>query len=439
MLRSLNAAVSGLRNQQIKMDVIGNNVANVNTTAFKAGRVTFKEGFAQIMEGASRPSNGVGGTNPEQVGLGSQIGSIDTMFTQGNLETTGNVTDLAVQGSSFFVIKKGAESFYTRAGNFQVDATGTLVTADGYAVQGRGALNGKLTDSVGDIEIPVNQSTPASATTKVDLAGNLDASAGVFDKGTAATVDPLDPAQRALPQNATSYKDMSITVYDSLGTKHELKVVMWKSDVDKWDWKVDDSSLDITNAGVTEVGGTHPITFQGDGQVDTSNNFVPPEIKFTPNSGAADVDIKIDLGTGFNGLSQFAGTSNAVARDQDGFTNGTLQGFTIDETGTIIGSFTNGITQSLGQIQLADFNNPEGLRRAGSNSYAVTANSGAAVLGFAGEGSVSSIASGELEMSNVDLAQEFTNMIVAQRGFQANGRVITTSDQLLQELVDLKR
>lgn len=439
MLRSLNAAVSGLRNQQTRMDVIGNNVANVNTTAFKAGRVTFKEGFAQLMESASRPLDGVGGTNPEQVGLGSQIGSIDTLFTQGNLETTGNVTDLAIQGNSFFVIKKGAESFYTRAGNFQVDANGTLVNSDGYAVQGRGAVNGKLTDSVGDIVIPVNQNTPASATTKVSLAGNLDASAGVFDKGTASTLDPLDPAQRALPQNKDSYKDMSITVYDSLGTKHELKLVMWKTDVDKWDWKVDPAGLDISNAGVTEVGGTHPITFAGDGSIDTSNSFAAPEIKFTPNSGAADVDIKIDLGTGFNGLSQFAGSSTAVARDQDGYTNGTLQGFSIDSTGTIVGSFTNGITQPLGQVQLADFNNPEGLVRAGSNSYSVTANSGAAVLGFAGEGSVSSISSGTLEMSNVDLAQEFTNMIVAQRGFQANGRVITTSDQLLQELVNLKQ
>src|SRR4051812_8808067 len=159
MLRSLFAGVSGLRNHQVRMDVIGNNVANVNTTAFKAGRVTFKEGFAQLMEGASRPSNGVGGTNPEQVGLGSQIGSIDTMFSQGNLETTGNVTDLAIQGNSFFAMKKGSETLFTRAGNFQVDANGTLVNADGLAVQGRGAENGKLTDSVGDIKIPVNQSS----------------------------------------------------------------------------------------------------------------------------------------------------------------------------------------------------------------------------------------------------------------------------------------
>src|SRR6476620_890475 len=147
MLRSLSSAVSGLRNQQTKMDVIGNNVSNVNTVAFKAGRVTFKEGFAQIVRSASRPVNGAGGTNPMEVGLGSQIGSIDTMFTQGNLETTGKNTDLAIQGNSFFVLKKGNESFYTRAGNFQRDGDGSLVSGvDGFRVQGRMATNGKLSD-----------------------------------------------------------------------------------------------------------------------------------------------------------------------------------------------------------------------------------------------------------------------------------------------------
>jgi len=440
MLRSLSAAVSGLRNQQTRMDVIGNNVSNVNTVAFKAGRVTFKEGFAQLVESATRPVPGIGGTNPMEVGLGSQIGSIDTMFTQGNLETTGRNTDLAIQGDSFFVLKKGNESFYTRAGNFLVDADGSLVSGDnGYVVQGRGAVNGKLDDTVGDLKIPVLATSPAKPTSSVSISGNVDASAGVFDQGTAATLDPLDPVQRALPQNANSFKDLSITVYDSLGTKHDLKMVMWKTGTNTWDWKIDPSQMDISSAGITEVAGTHPITFGPDGAVDTSGGFAPPEISFTPNSGANDVDIKLDLGSGLNGLSQFAGSSTAVMRDQDGYTNGTLQGFNIDATGTIVGGFTNGITQVLGQIQLADFNNPEGLNRVGDNAYTTTANSGSAVLGFAGEGSVSSIASGALEMSNVDLAQEFTNMIIAQRGFQANSRVISTTDQLMQDLVDLKR
>jgi flagellar hook protein FlgE len=301
------------------------------------------------------------------------------------------------------------------------------------------ATNGKLNDGVADIKVPVLAVAPASATTKVSISGNVDASAAKFDKGSAATLDPLDPVQRALPQNANAFKDMSITVYDSLGTKHELKMVMWKTGTNTWDWKFDPSGMDISSAGITDVAGTHPITFAADGSVDTTATAAMPEVKFTPNSGANDVDLKIDLGTGLSGLSQFAGSSTAVMRDQDGYTNGTLQSFNIDSTGTIVGGFTNGITQVLGQIQLADFNNPEGLDRVGDNAYTTTANSGAAVLGFAGEGSVSSIASGALEMSNVDLAQEFTNMIIAQRGFQANSRVISTTDQLMQDLVNLKQ
>jgi flagellar hook protein FlgE len=438
MLRSLNAAVSGLRNQQTKMDIIGNNVSNVNTVAFKSSRVTFKEGFAQMMEAAGRPVNGVGGSNPMQVGLGSQIGTVDTMFTQGNLETTGRNTDLAIQGNSFFVVKKGNEAFYTRSGNFQIDANGTLVSSNGAAVQGRMATAGKLDDIASDIKIEMLQVAPANATTTVALSGNLDASAAVFDQGTATTLDPLDPVQRALPQNKNSFKDMSITVYDSLGTKHELKMVAWKTGANTWDWQFDDSGMDITG-GITENSGDHPITFGTDGAVDTNVTAAAPNITFTPNSGAADVTIAIDFGTALNGLSQFGGSSTAVMRDQDGYTNGTLSNFTIDQTGTIVGGFTNGITQILGQVQLADFSNPEGLNRVGDNMYSITANSGTAVLGYAGEGSVSSIASGALEMSNVDLAQEFTNMIIAQRGFQANGRVISTTDQLMEELVQLKR
>ena len=230
MLRALSSAVSGLQTQQTRMDVIGNNVANVDTVAFKSGRVTFKEGFAQLMQSATGASDTMGGTDPIQVGLGAQIGSIDTEFTQGNLQSTGNTTDLAIQGDSFFVVKKGDEDFYTRAGNFQTDANGSLVSADdGYTVQGRMAVNGKLSDTITNIQIPLGQTSPANATTTVTVNGNLDASASAFDPGSASTVDALDPTQRALPQNAGSYKDMSISVYDSLGNTQQLKVTMWKT------------------------------------------------------------------------------------------------------------------------------------------------------------------------------------------------------------------
>jgi flagellar hook protein FlgE len=443
MLRSLFSGVSGLRNHQTRMDVISNNIANVNTVAFKSGRVTFKEGFAQLVAGASRPPGDQGGINPIQVGLGSQIGSIDTLYSQGNIETTGIATDLAIQGDSMFVVAKGNQHFYTRSGNFQLDADGKLVSpTNGFVVQGRMAINGVFQDGIGDIQLPFGQKTAAKTTTTMTIGGNLDASANVFDKGTATTLDPLDPVQRALPQNANSYKDISMTVYDTLGSKHELKAVIWKTGQGTWDYKMDPTGMDITSAGITETAGTHPLTFKSDGTMDLTG-FVNPTISFTPNDGSAPVSITLDptggaLG-GTNGLTQFAGTSNAVFRDQNGYSSGTLENFTIDKTGTITGAFTNGTNVALGQISMATFNNPGGLIRSGDNMYTTSGNSGSPVLGFALNGSESEVTSGALEMSNVDLANEFTNMIIAQRGFQANGRVITTSDQMLQELVQLKQ
>ncbi len=446
MMRSLFAGVSGLRNHQVRMDVIGNNVANVNTVAFKAGRVTFKEGFAQLLQGASRPPGDHGGINPIQVGLGMQIGSIDQMFTQGNIETTGVNTDLAIQGDSFFVVAKGNQHFYTRSGNFQLDADGRLVSpTNGFVVQGRMASDGVLQDGITDIRLPFGQKTPARATSEVALAGNLDASATplVIDASSDpptvadASFDPLDPANAAIladPANRKSIVQTSITAYDSLGAKHEMKIVLWKIAENEWAWNVDDRDLDTGGAGVT-IEGDQTFTFGENGFIDGTPM---PTIRFTP-SGAEEVSISMMPGSGTTGLSHFAASSTAVLRDQDGYTMGTLQGFSIDRTGTITGAFTNGINVTLGQIVLADFNNPGGLLRVGDNMYGVSGNSGGAVLGFALEGSQSFISSGALEMSNVDLAQEFTNMIISQRGFQANSRVITNSDEMLQEVVNLKR
>lgn len=438
MMRSLFAGVSGLRNHQVRMDVIGNNVANVNTVAFKAGRVTFKEGFAQLLTGASRPPGDHGGINPIQVGLGMQIGSIDTLFIQGNIETTGANTDLAIQGDSFFVVAKGNEHYYTRSGNFQVDADGRLVSpTNGFVVQGRMFENGRMTDGIQDIRLPFGQKTAANPTSNVALAGNLDASAPVFGDGAGGAGDIDDPAHRALPENAKSLVKTSITVFDSTGTKHELKIEAYKTGDQEWSWRLDGSNLaDADGVAFGGISGSGVFTFGNDGLITAP---VPlPTITFTP-PGADPVTVTINPGNGVNGLSMFAGTSTAVLRDQDGYAAGTLQNFSIDRTGLITGAFTNGVNVPLAQIVLADFNNPGGLLRIGDNMYATSGNSGGAVLGFPLEGSQSFLTSGALEMSNVDLAQEFTNMIVAQRGFQANSRVITNSDQMLEEVVNLKR
>jgi flagellar hook protein FlgE len=414
-VRSLFAGVSGLRNQQVRMDVISNNIANVNTVGYKASRVTFEEAFAQLVQGASRPpgdsANVSGGVNPIQVGLGMNIGSIDLLFTQGNLETTGVATDVAIQGDSFFTVSNGSQRFYTRSGNFQLDANGQLVSStNGFVVQGRLAVDGVLTDTVEDIRLPFGQKAPARATSNISLAGNLDASAEI---------------------GAT--RDTTISVFDGVGDADELTINFEKTSTTEWDYT-------ITMADGTVVsGGTGTLTFDNEGRLAAPVPATP--LVYTPSSGAADVSIDIDWGNAgeIEGLSQFAAPSTAVLKEQDGFTMGDLERFSIDNTGTITGAFTNGVTLTLAQLALTDFNNAAGLIRTGDNMYTVSSNSGAPILGFAGEGSQSTIVSGALEMSNVDLAQEFTNMIVSQRGFQSNARVITTADEMLQEVVQLKR
>ena len=506
MLRSLYAGVSGLRNNQVRMDVIGNNIANVNTVAFKASRVTFKEGFAQLLQGASRPPGDQGGINPIQIGLGMQIGSIDQMFSQGNMETTGLNTDLAIQGDSFFVVRKGNQSFYTRSGNFQIDALGQMVSpTNGFVVQGQIYENGVLQDGIQDIRLPFGQKVSAKPTTETVLTGNLNASAPIFQG------DFLDPVDRALPANAPAWTESQITVFDSQGGKHDVKIQLWKTAPNTWDWRIDPLASGIQqnfqtdsasppsdielptpptgyevlpeNVRVTSVSGT---------DYSTPDDYAfsagpPPSVQFTasmpsnadvtigyfmsPTSpeaginggtitfdsagimstdvtagldfgvpGANPVRIDLKLNGGVSGLTQFASSaSTAVLRDQNGYTAGALQNFTTDRFGLITGFFTNGTTTSLGRIVLGDFNNPAGLIRIGDNMYQESANSGSAVLGFALEGSQSQLTSGALEMSNVDLAQEFTNMIVAQRAFQANGKVVSTSDEMLQELMSVKR
>ena len=506
MLRSLFAGVSGLRNNQVRMDVIGNNIANVNTVAFKAGRVTFKEGFAQLLQGASRPPGDQGGINPVQIGLGMQIGSIDQIFNQGNLETTGLNTDVAIQGDSFFVVRKGNQSFYTRSGNFQVDAEGNMVSpTNGFVVQGRTYDNGVLQDGIRDIQLPFGQKVSAKPTTQALLAGNLNASAPVF-QGT--FTDPLD---RALPINEKAWTESQIAVFDSQGSKHDIKIQIWKTSPNTWDWRIDPLasalSENFQTDGVSPPSDinlpTPPVGYQilpADVRVTSSSGTdyatpadwsfsagPPPAVQFTANMpsnseikisyfmspiapaanvnggtltfdqagilntnvaagidfgvpGANPVLIDFKLIGGVSGLTQFASTaSTAVLRDQNGYTSGSLQNFSIDRFGLITGFFTNGTTSPLAKIVLSDFNNPSGLLRIGDNMYQESANSGGAVLGFALEGSQSQLTSGALEMSNVDLAQEFTNMIIAQRAFQANGKVVMTSDEMLQELMTIKR
>lgn len=430
-LRSLFSGVSGLRNHQTMMDVIGNNIANINTTAFKAGRATFSEMFAQTLRGAGSPIGTNGGTNPMQVGLGMSVNTIDTLFTQGNIETTGNPTDLAIQGPAFFVVNKGGQTVYTRDGTFTLDATGKLVSPGTGAV-----LQGKMADAAGvipsgttldDITIDRSLKSPAKATATLKFAGNLDASALVYNAGPPAT---------------GGISTSSVPVFDSLGNQISLTLTYTKTGPNAWNWNasVPDPVVAVPPNPAINVG-TGTLAFNSDGSLQAMTGS---PITITPTSGASALSVAIEFGTPtaaapgvFTGVTQNSSASIVTAGEPDGYTSGTLNNITVDTGGKVIGTFTNGQVQTLAQIMLADFNNPSGLVRIGDNAYSVTANSGAPTIVDAG--GTSTIMSGSLEQSNVDLAQEFTKMITAQRGFQANARVITTSDQILAEVVALKQ
>ena len=660
-MRSLFAGVSGLRNHQLRMDVIGNNIANVNTVGFKSGRVNFQESLSQLLQGASRPSSSTGGKNPMQIGTGMQVGSIDTLFTQGSLEPTGEITDLAIQGDGFFIVNDGNMNYYTRAGNFQVDAVGTLVhPGTGFVLQGimadsTGVINSSST--IEDIVLPFGQKVPALATSRIDFSCNLNEDsvalaqqlganfakaaeakasatptsltitgavndaitmdvldymgnsvnatitlsaatyssvddlveeintqiqadsdlagkvvASVIDvggndaimiattesggdstrltlsgnacanlnlpttlqTGTTATtlisdlpatitdltngdkivisgvnpdgttvshtytytvgdtvqdlMDDIDAAYInasatiddqgrlvltdtiagdtqtniamafqdvdnsgsiiTLPSFLTQVEgsdggthSTSITVYDTLGDTHTVTVsfenISTTDMPNVWQWRASVDDGDI----IPSTGHTGTVRFDGDGSLMVFSSDDGQPLTFNPGNGADVLNVNLNAGTPgeYTGITQLASPSTTVAKYQDGYGMGNLQSISFDEIGKITGQFSNGVSQTLAQLSLAVFNNPAGLNHSGNSLYSESPNSGNPVKGMVGTSVTSRITPGALEMSNVDLAEEFTQMIIAQRGFQANARVISTSDTILDEIVRLKR
>jgi flagellar hook protein FlgE len=415
------SAISGLRGHQIMMDVIGNNIANVNTVGFKSGRVNFQDIMSQTLHGATASQGGLGSINPAQIGLGMSVAGIDVLQTQGNLQATGKTTDMALQGDGFFVESDGTNTYYTRDGAFDIALDGSLGNpASGMKVQGWQADatgNVDITQAIGNIVIPIGQRTTAQATTTVNLSGNLDAGAANGD---------------SVPT--------TMTVFDSLGIAHSVKVTFTKTAANTWDWAVTKDAADtgIAIAQTAYSAGPPVVPAVNNGTLTFSTSGIETastgSLSFTFPDGATATTPAIDFGP----MSQFSGTSQPSGRT-DGFTSGTLTTFAVGSTGEISGVYSNGSTQVLGQIALAGFLNSAGLLRSGANNFSSTSASGAANIGRAGSGGRGTVTTGVLEMSNVDLATQFTSMITAERGFQANGRVITTSDEMLQELVNLKR
>ena len=670
MMGSLYSGMSGLKSHQTKMNVIGNNIANVNTIGFKPGRVNFQEALVQTTKGAGRPSSVTGGTNPTQMGLGIQVATIDNLFLQGGLETTGQITDLAIQGQGFFVLGDNyGNRFYTRAGAFGFDANSSLVDpATGLFVQGKMAdSSGEIPSlaTTGAISLPFGQQDPARATSMITMANNLDASAtdalatlqnagtanvftvsgtaadgvggshaisitgaqainsnftsnylvsdgaggtmagvlsandtlaslgvddfttepfgisvdgastqlitglsgsstvndllsainridgitatldsgqvlitrdkagdpvtldftssnsiqtlhadgyptngnvlgivfGVADGATFASaggaastyvatdvftprvgtglgaadvttvldlvidentglvvgldgvgnggieveanptmgLDPTTPGNELIIETADTVHSTSINVFDSQGSKHVVTIEFFKSAItNRWEW----TASTLGNEEIT-VGMEGFVSFNSDGSLNSFDYSQGAEaLMINPNNGAEVMRLQFDVGTpsNYDGLTSFAsGAHTAGMIGQDGYGLGMLEKIAIDKSGNISGVFTNGVTRLLAQIVLADFNNQAGLMKAGRSLYQASPNSGEAVEAIASETISAEITSGALESSAVDIAQEFTGMITAQRGFQANARIITTSDQMLEQLVNLKR
>lgn len=548
LINSLFAGVSGIRNHQSMLDVIGNNIANVNSIGYKGSRVTFSDTFNQFVRYGTNPTSSAGGTNTFQVGLGMKLNSVDRNWNQGTFERTGITTDLALQGDGLFALKKNGETFYSRAGAFVFDANGQLVNPqNGAIVQGKVATtDGTIPpgNNLENINVDSNLRLPAVSTTDISWGGILDStssltrteefnqigslngnmavgenkesSATVYDEygnpytfqttyektadnnynmtyelldkdgnalspaftpvTVAAVFEPtsadggallslggttppapitisdatlginfsFDPTgvKQANTSTLSSVADDNrlptivsgtVSIFDSLGNAHTLTLSYTKVDNNSWTW-----TTDVPASSGTLSGNTGSITFNSDGSIESISPN-PPVLTFAPEGGANEQNIELNFGNDFNGITQISNNSVVSALSQNGSAAATLQNISIDQYGFIEGVFTNGQSRKLAQILVATFPNRNALTSVGENMFTVSANAGEAYISEPGESSNTTIQSGALEQSNVDLSEEFTRMIVSQRGFQANSRVITVSDQLLQEITNLVR
>jgi flagellar hook protein FlgE len=572
---ALSAGVSGLKAHQAMLDVAGNNLANVNTVGFKGSSVTFAELLSQTLRRASGPSSNLGGVNPQQMGSGVGIASIRVDTTQGNIVSTGQDLDVAIDGSGYFVLNNGSQNVYTRIGSFAVDAGNTLVDpATGYRVQrigNYGESEGFQTAGDTSIHIPWDASMPARATTEIALNGNLRASAedtsatankimsnlalttgngervatantflsdldqwvtplaegetgtirisGVLEDGTVFTDEeitwtgaapgsgptvqdlldqitalfndstaslnsdgkivltanqsgynlgmitnmtyvPADSDELTLPTffdyvtiGGNDTKNFKITVYDNMGEQHVLSGTFVKTNTtNTWDLVIDSitgeiggswSDYDIHNSTALNrrISG---IEFNPDGSF--KGISIPGEeavigVQFENNPSAIQT-IQLVLGTPgeFTGLTQFASQqSSAAALTQDGYAAGSLSNVTIDQTGMIVGTFTNGVKVNIAALQVGIFQNAGGLESIGNGYFLPTANSGEAIATMAASGGAGKITGQSLEQSNVDIATEFVTLMQAQNGYQANARTIRVANEVLNELTNLIR
>ena len=533
---SLVSGITGLQASQTALNVIGDNLANLNTSGFKASRVSFATSLSQTMRSASGPSGGLGGRNPIEIGTGTTVSSIDKAYTQGNMTPTGRPLDLGIEGDSFFILTDTFSDFYTRVGAFNLDKNNDLVdTGTGLKVK---STNG------GAINIPVNDSVPGRATTVSTIAGNLDTN---FDTGAVnhilitnspfTTAGPVAAVAadglNTLLQNTVNYiagdkidingtehngtsigerftygggagqdgttlgdlrdfinanygsatvaidasgnlvlsaqppgpSDLTLTIadatgntgasnfgnfnistsgvgdvyattipiFDIQGSSHLVNLYFAKTAANTW------NLTPTMNPGAgTVTDSVTAINFNKNGSFSSVTGTAAITVTY-PDATTQAINLDFGLPTAFNGLTQFGGTPSAAGVEQDGHEEGLFSNTSINSDGNVFASFTNGQTKNVGQLQLALFSNPSGLSSLGDNLLGTTIASGDAILKTAQPGKVGNIKNGVLESSNVDIAEEFTKLIIAQRSFQANARTITTTDEVLQELVSIVR
>ena len=515
MMRSLYSGVAGLKTHQTKMDVIGNNIANVNTVGFKASSVTFSDLLYQTTQNASgaNESTGVSGTNAKQIGLGSKVNSISTITTTGGTQTTDSALDCMINGDAYFIVKSGGQNYFTKAGSFFVDAAGTLCTASGAAVQGW-QVNEKGTDIDRDMVSNLNvmsaenMTTPPEETKNTYVVGNIDSSDPALDPddgaGASVAVNFYDKIGNSYTMKLSVKSDYivdtnnnnnkvvqdgqyQVTVSDIFDSEGE-SIFYKKNEDGSYELKKDKDGnpISVTMDGVTysfefekKAGSTTdddvmqkpkikidkgnasnaftPLTFKtSNGAFDTVNNNGADatdkreSVSFKITDGLGDDSPFTDVDINFSTLTQYAANGKCSLEGQRGKVDGSgegmgrpmgeMTGLSIDKTGKIYGSYDNGTTRLLGQIAVTTFANATGLEAVGNSMFAETQNSGS----FDGIGKDITETGGDLttsalEMSNVDLSAQFTDMITTQRGFQANSRIITTSDSMLEELINLKR
>lgn len=404
MLRSLFSGLSGVNIHQTRLDVIGSNLANINTIAYKESRTTFHDSLYETLQGAS------GTANPIQVGTGASVAAIDVLHRQGAIQPTGEPFDVAIEGSGMFVLSDGASLLYSRNGSFTVDRNGGLVwSGSSLKVQGWAATSGVIQTSgtPGDLAVPLNTIFPAQATTEMTLVGNLDANDGVYAAG---------------PPPTGGYRMMSIDVFDSLGIAHTVDVEFTKTAVDTWAWAAEVAGTSV---------GSGSVTF------DASGALVPgamPSISIVLTTGAA-TPLLVDLDV--SKITQYGGDYTAAIVAQNGFSSGAIEDVAVSSTGVLTARLSNGQNVDLGQIALANFANLRGLSRVANGAFVSSAASGSPLFGTPGVGSYGSVTARALEQSSVDLTRQFVDMIVTQRGFQASARVIATANQILQEVVNI--